>query len=176
MERTTHPDRHPALRLPRPMDSRSAQGTCSLVSRSKYFFGTLIYMRMDTGQHPRRLSGTPLCNVRVASPKMSTLKGPLCICSFGHCALRASSIVFLSPLTLPTYLDPSFWIQSLEDSARSSGPRRGFGNSENVPNELFQIGSKQIKTGLVNCSKKIKSKTHFEAITTHPFRISAARS
>ena len=50
MERTTHPDRHPALRLPRPMDSRSAQGTCSLVSRSKYFFGTLIYMRMDTAR------------------------------------------------------------------------------------------------------------------------------
>ena len=49
-------------------------------------------------------------------------------------------------------------------------------NSENVPNELFQIGSKQIKTGLVNWSKKIKSKTHFEAITTHPFRISAARN
>ena len=48
-------------------------------------------------------------------------------------------------------------------------------NSEKVPNEFFQIGSKQIKTGLVNWSKKIKSKTHFEAITTHPFCISAAR-
>ena len=33
-----------------------------------------------------------------------------------------------------------------------------------------------MKTGLVNWSKKIKSKTHFEAITTHPFCISAARS
>ena len=48
-------------------------------------------------------------------------------------------------------------------------------NSEKVCNEFFQIGSKQIKTGLVNWSKKIKSKTHFEAITTHPFCISAAR-
>ena len=37
-----------------------------------------------------------------------------------------------------------------------------------VCNEFFQIGSKQIKTGLVNWSKKIKSKTHFEAITTLP--------
>ena len=59
----------------------------------------------------------------------ATSAWPLCICSFGHRALRASSIVFLSPLTLPTYLDPSFWIQSLEDSARSPGPRRGFGFS-----------------------------------------------
>ena len=41
-------------------------------------------------------------------------------------------------------------------------------NSENGVNEFFQIGSKQIKTGLVNWSKKIKSKTHFEAITTLP--------
>ena len=48
-------------------------------------------------------------------------------------------------------------------------------NSEKVLNEFFQIGSKQIKTGLVNWSKKIKSKTHFEAITTRPLCISAAR-
>ena len=61
--------------------------------------------------------------------RSATSAWPLCICSFGHRALRASSIVFLSPLTLPTYLDPSFWIQSLEDSARSPGPRRGFGFS-----------------------------------------------
>ena len=38
------------------------------------------------------------------------------------------------------------------------------------------MGSKQIKTGLVYWSKTIQSKTHFEAITAHPFRISAART
>ena len=45
--------------------------------------------------------------------------------------------------------------------------------SENEGNEFFQIGSKQIKTGPVSWSKKIKSETHFEAITTTPLCISA---
>ena len=62
-----------------------------------------------------------------------------------------------------------------EDKRRPCPYYSGRKNSEKVLNEFFQIGSKQIKTGLVNWSKKIKSKTHFEAITTHPLCISAAR-
>ena len=71
--------------------------------------------------------------------RSATSAWPLCICSFGHRALRASSIVFLSSLTRslsstpsppPTYLDSiCFGIQSLEGSARSPGPRGGFGFS-----------------------------------------------
>ena len=47
-------------------------------------------------------------------------------------------------------------------------PKRS--GSEKVENGFSKWGQ-QIKAGLVNWSKKINSKTHFEAIITHPLGI-----
>ena len=55
------------------------------------YFDTLIYMILDTAR-TNTPAGYPV-------RRSATSAWPLCICSFGHRALRASSVVFLSSLT-----------------------------------------------------------------------------
>ena len=61
------------------------------MSLSSKYFDTLIYMILDTAR-TNTPAGYPV-------RRSATSAWPLCICSFGHRALRASSIVFLSSLS-----------------------------------------------------------------------------